>query len=71
MSDTEWRSTQDGKGSWRLLGGYRLVVKMQDSIDEWWWGVYEGDCSDDLYEDGAERGEAAAQYAAENVVLVM
>lgn len=73
MHDTEWEPTQDGKGSWRCIGKYRLVVKHepgnQDDPD-WWWGVYEDD-NDDMQEDGHEPTEEEARESAEYIVGLM
>lgn len=71
--ETEWKPTNDGKGSWRRIGDYRLVVKHQPGTQDdpdWWWGVYE-DEYDDLQEDGHEPTEEAAREAAEDIAFVL
>ena len=66
MQDEEWTPTQDGKGSWRVIGLYRLVVKEEDAGD-WWWGVYT-DADDDLQEEGYEDEEQDARQEAEGII---
>ena len=72
MQDTEWEPPQDGKGSWRLIGDYRLVVKHEQGTQEdpdWWWGIYED--ADDLMRDGHAPTEEEAREEADDLALML